>query len=125
MWASGDLPCRWACSIDFAQEAARLAGERRLHELTVHHHERLGNGSLKAGRFFGFIVGEGEEELPHPGITPPVAVVAAEPARWAIVAVKQRVEKLLRAHRFELHLAEEPVVFIAPLRLARSTLLSW
>ena len=33
--------------------------------LTVHHHERLGNGPLKAGRFFGFIVGEGEEELPH------------------------------------------------------------
>ena len=93
-----------------------LHGDRRLHELAVHHHERLGNGALKAGRFLGFIVGEGEDELPQPGVTPPVAVVARAGA-MGHGRGQQRVEKLLRTHRLELHLAEQPVVFIASLCL--------
>ena len=59
------------------QEAARLAREGLLHQLAVHHHQRLGDRPLEARRFLGLVVGEGEEELPQPGVALAVAVVAA------------------------------------------------
>ena len=87
--------------------------------------ERLGNGPLKAGRFLGFIVGEGEDELLQPGVTPPVALVARAGA-MRHGRGQQRVEKLLGSHRLELHLAEQPLVCYRPFAFVFALmLLSW
>ena len=70
------MPCRWACSITSPRKLPGLPESAVLHQLAVHHHQRLGNRPLEAGRLFGFIVGEGEEELPQPGVALAIVFVA-------------------------------------------------
>ena len=68
------------------QETSGLARKGVSHELTVHHHERLGDGSLKAGGLVSFIIAEGEKELPGPVFPLLVAPAAAA----GLVSVSRR-----------------------------------
>ena len=111
MNASGDLRLPAACSMTSPRKLPGLPERAVLHQLAVHHHERLRNRPLEVGRLVGFVVGESEEELPQPGVALPVVFVAGAGAVRP-GGGQQRVEKLFGRHRLELHLAEEPLVLV-------------